>query len=138
MNKIKLHYDHRRKMRREHDSLRYGQLVFLSTLNVNNDPHNSVFSFARACPEETAIISINFHNNNTVYKLDLKNLLPIIDCDIHFNSVCYIEDWINETKGDFYFEGFGEKENERIRKQGVNGSSSSNGADSRMASGAVL
>jgi starch synthase len=29
--------------------------------------------------------------------------LPIIDCDIHFNSVCYIEDWINETKGDFYF-----------------------------------
>ena len=90
-------------MRSLHESLRYGSLIFLDSLTINNEPHNSVFAFSRTCPEETAIIAINFHNVNTSYKLDLKNLLPVFDFEINFNSVCFIEDWINETKGDFYF-----------------------------------
>jgi len=103
LSKIKLHYDHRRKMRAQHDSLRYGSLIFLNALTVNNEPHSSVFAFSRSIPEETAIVAINFHNSNTSYKLDLQSLLPMFDFEINFNSVCYIEDWINETKGDFYF-----------------------------------
>jgi len=90
-------------MRAQHESLRYGSLIFLDALTVNNESHNSVFAFARTCPEETAIIAINFHNISTSYKLDLKNLLPVYDFEINFNSVCFIEDWVNETKGDFYF-----------------------------------
>jgi hypothetical protein len=35
--------------------------------------------------------------------LDLKPLFPLFEFEINFNSICYIEDWITEEKGDFYF-----------------------------------
>jgi hypothetical protein len=33
----------------------------------------------------------------------MKSLLPLYEQEINFNSICYIEDWISEEKGDFYF-----------------------------------
>lgn len=30
-------------------------------------------------------------------------ILNLFDTEINFNSICYIEDWISEEKGDFYF-----------------------------------
>lgn len=62
LNKIKFHYDHRRKMRNIHESLRHGAMIYLNAFDINNDPHYNVFAFARFCPEETGIIAINFAN----------------------------------------------------------------------------
>jgi hypothetical protein len=69
LNKIRFHYDHRRKMRSTHESLRRGTLVYLDCYDSNNEQHHNVFAFARHCPEETGIIAINF--NNTSVKLIL-------------------------------------------------------------------
>lgn len=103
LNKIRYHYDHRRKMRSMHESLRYGKLVYLNVYDANNDSHQHVLSFARHLPEETSIIAINFNSNSCSFKLDLKPLFPLFELEINFNSICYIEDWITEERGDFYF-----------------------------------
>jgi len=33
----------------------------------------------------------------------MKPIIQLFDTQINFNSICYIEDWISEEKGDFYF-----------------------------------
>lgn len=103
LTKIRHHYDHRRKMRSMHESLRNGRLVYLNIFDSNNDTHSHVLSFARHLPEETSIIAINFSSTSCSFKLDLKPLFPVFEYEINFNSICYIEDWITEEKGDFYF-----------------------------------
>jgi hypothetical protein len=103
LTKIRYHYDHRRKLRSIHESFRRGKLIFLNVYDSNNDTHPNVLAFARHCPEETGIIAINFSATSSNFKLDLKPLLPMFECEINFNSVCYIEDWITEERGDFYF-----------------------------------
>jgi hypothetical protein len=75
LTKIKFHYDHRRKMRSIHESLRRGTMVYLDCFDNNNEQHQNIFAFARHCPEETGIIAINF--SNTAVK-SLINYLAII------------------------------------------------------------
>jgi|LauGreDrversion4_2_1035121.scaffolds.fasta_scaffold100723_3 hypothetical protein len=92
------------KMRRNHECLRRGKLVYLNALDSNNNPHPNVFAFARSLPEETGIIAINFKNYISTFQLDLNNLTNLFDKSvINFNTMCYIEDWIIEEKGDYYF-----------------------------------
>ena len=92
------------KMRSMHESLRRGSLVYLNAYDIQNQPHPNVFAFARVIPEETGIIAINFKNSVSTFQLDLKNLLNLFDKSVHnFNTMCYIEDWILEEKGDYYF-----------------------------------
>ena len=91
-------------MRRMHESLRRGKLVYLNAYDNVNQPHQNVFAFARCIPEETGVIAINFKNYVSTFQLDLKNLLNMFDKSaINFNTMCYIEDWILEEKGDYYF-----------------------------------
>lgn len=33
----------------------------------------------------------------------MKPILNTIGADINFNSICYIEDWMSEEKGEYYF-----------------------------------
>lgn len=91
-------------MRKNHECLRRGKLVYLNAYDSNNNPHSNVFAFARSIPEETVIIAINFKNYISTFQLDLKNLTNLFDKSvINFNTMCYIEDWIIEEKGDYYF-----------------------------------
>ena len=90
-------------MRAQHESLRHGSLIYLNALDSNNEQHKHVIAFARHSNSETGIIAINFSSQASSFKLDLKPLLPILDAQLSFNSICYIEDWILEERGDFYF-----------------------------------
>jgi len=112
-------------MRINHEALRIGKLSYLNVYDLNNNIHNNVFAFARSCTEETGIIIINFHSqtvninlilfslsfflfnflfkNKTSFHLDMKPIIQLFDTQINFNSICYIEDWISEEKGEFYF-----------------------------------
>lgn len=104
LTKIKFHYDHRMKMRKKHESLRRGKLVYLNAYDNNSKPHPNIFAFARYSPEETGIIAINFKNYVSNFELDLKNLLSIFDnSSLSFNTICYIEDWVLEERGDYFF-----------------------------------
>lgn len=47
LNKIHLHYEHRRKLRNEHECLRTGELIYLKTYNDKNEYHASVLAYAR-------------------------------------------------------------------------------------------
>lgn len=62
LNKIKFHYNHRRKMRISHESLRNGKLVYLNAFDINNNIHSNIFAFSRISEKETGIIIINFHS----------------------------------------------------------------------------
>jgi starch synthase len=103
LSKIRLHYDHRRKMRSIHESLRRGSLLFLDCYDLDEKPNYHVFAYARHCNEETGVIAINFHHTPVSYKLDMKPLLKNYNKEINFNAICYIEDWITEEKGELYF-----------------------------------
>jgi hypothetical protein len=92
------------KIRKKHESLRRGKLVYLNAYDNHNKPHSNVFVFARCSQEETGIIAINFKNTISHFELDLKNLINMYDkTNLSFNSMCYIEDWVLEEKGDYYF-----------------------------------
>ena len=97
-------------MRYTHECLRRGKLIYLNALDSNGKQHYGVFAFARQTPDETGIFAINFTENQTTFKLDLTNLLKVTDAqgnvtdeELNFNSICYIENWFSEEKGDFYF-----------------------------------
>jgi hypothetical protein len=66
LNKIKLHYNHRRKMRIDHDSLKNGELVYLNAFDTNNKIHNNIFAFSRISEKETGVIIINFHSQKVI------------------------------------------------------------------------
>ena len=100
LNKIKYHYDNRRKMRYVHESLRRGKLIYLNALDNTGKPHPGIFAFARQTQEETGIFVINFRENDTNFLLDLSNLLGK---EGDFNTICYIEDWEGDEKGEYYF-----------------------------------
>ena len=101
LNKIKLHYNHRRKLRYSHECLRRGKIIYLKALLPGGNEHPGVFAFARQSDEETGIFAINFTGDETNFELDLSNLLE--DENNNFNSICYIEDWLSDEKGDIYF-----------------------------------
>jgi len=110
LNKIKFHYNNRRKMRNNHESLRRGKLIYLKAIGSNGKEHPGVFAFARQGEDETGIFAINFTNDKTNFKLDLSSLLTtksddgsVFDEKNNFNSICYIEDWVSDEKGDIYF-----------------------------------
>lgn len=42
----------------------------------------------------------------------MKPILNTIGANINFNSICYIEDWMSEDKGEYYF--FKEMLNENL------------------------
>ena len=71
LNKIKLHYNHRRKLRYSHECLRRGKLIYLKALYPGGNEHPGVFAFARQSDEETGIFAINFTGDETNFELDL-------------------------------------------------------------------
>ena len=105
LTKIKLHYDHRRRMRNDHPCLRRGELIYLNTLDNDNKPHTGVFAFARVDSKETGIFAINFIGQETNFILDLTNILNKISphSKPHDNTICFIEDWTQDDKGDYFF-----------------------------------
>lgn len=99
IKRISYHYDNRRKLRNDHSVLINGDLIFL--------PHkgsNKVLSFCRndKDTQTTSIISINFSNKTESLDLDLKPLIERYDLS-NCNAICYIEDWVTNQKGNFYF-----------------------------------
>ena len=101
LSKIKYHYNHKRKMRFTHESIRRGKIIYLQSLDINGKPHPGIFSFARKCEDETGIFVMNFREYETNFILDLSTL---IGKDIDYNTICYIEDWDNENeRGEYYF-----------------------------------
>ena len=101
LSKIKYHYNHKRKMRFTHESIRRGKMIYLQALDINGKPHPGIFSFARKSEDETGIFIINFREYETNFILDLSTL---IGNDNDYNTICYIEDWDKENEeGDYYF-----------------------------------
>ena len=103
LSKIKYHYNHKRKMRFNHESIRRGKLIYLKALDNNGNEHPGIFTFARKTEEEIGIFVINFRENETNFSLDLSNLLGE-EINNDMNTICYIEDWDDENeKGEYYF-----------------------------------
>lgn len=106
LKKIRLHYEHRRKLRHEKAVLRDGKLIPLLAEHAGGF-HAQVLSFARIRrkdPTQMAIVAINFNNHNVYFHLNLKNLRYILDeIDQKLDkAVIKIEDWVGTTVNDYY------------------------------------
>ena len=91
-----------------HEILSKGKLTYLSALDNNNEPHKGILSFSRQTEDQTGIFAINLKDCETNFKLDFSNLFGFQNDDsksekTNFNTICYIEDWITDSRGDFYF-----------------------------------
>jgi starch synthase len=102
LKKIHLHYEHRRRLRKEKPVLRYGDLVILEAKH-SEGTHPHVFAFARFSPSETAVIAINFTDRNVSFYIDMNNLLPLMQKHYPPNIVVLFSDWILDGKKDYYF-----------------------------------
>ena len=103
LNRIKYHYNHKRKMRFNHESIRRGKLIYLQAFDKNRKPHPGIFTFARKTDEEIGIFIINFREKETNFSLDLTNLFGM-DINMDENTICFIENWDDENdKGEYYF-----------------------------------
>ena len=103
LNRIKYHYNHKRKMRFNHESIRRRKLIYLQSFDKNRNPHPGIFTFARKTDEEIGIFIINFREKETNFSLDLTNLFGM-DINMDENTICFIENWDDENdKGEYYF-----------------------------------
>ena len=98
LKKIIAHYDNRRKIRRDHQSLQSGKMIFL-----NHKGSDKIISFARYLKDcDTSIIVLNCSSKVESIELDLNNLKQFFDFS-NCNSICYIDDYVTNQKGQFYF-----------------------------------
>ena len=101
--KIKNYYNFVRKLRINHESISQGKLIFLKTLDKNNNLLNIILSFARQTSNEIGIFIINFNEEETTFNLDLSVLFGK---KIDLNTIIYVENWKKEKEeGKYYFFG---------------------------------
>lgn len=106
LKKIRLHYEHRRKLRHDNLVLREGKLIPLLAEHSEGF-HTHILSFARVRRREgteIAIVAINFNYHNVYFHINLKNLrymLEEIEQDLD-RAVVKIEDWVGTTVNDYY------------------------------------
>ena len=94
------------KIKSLHDILSKGKLIYLDTLNTNKERHQGVLAFARQTEDLTGIFAINLKDEETNFMLDFSNLFGMNREEsekANFNTICYIEDWLTDGRGDFYF-----------------------------------
>ena len=100
LTKIHFHYDHYRKLRSKHPCLKRGKMLYLKAMNNNGQIHPGVLAFARQTEEETGIFAINFRDQESNFLLDLK---PLVGEENNFDTICNIQNWDNEEKGEYFF-----------------------------------
>ena len=94
------------KLHTLHKLLSKGKLIYLNALDNNKEQHKGILAFARQTEEETGIFAINLKDNETNFMLDFSNLFGTDREEnekSNFNTICYIEDWLTDGRGDFYF-----------------------------------
>ncbi len=103
LKQIGVHYQHRRRLRREKMVLRYGEMVPLVARH-SKDWHSHVLAFARFSLIETAVITINLNDFEVWYYVDLQPLIPLFMKAYDANTVIMVSDWMDENNSsDYYF-----------------------------------
>ena len=100
LTKINFHYDHYRKLRSKHACLKRGKMLYLKAMNNNGQIHPGVLAFARQTEDETGIFAINFRDQESNFLLDLR---PLVGEESNFDTICNIQNWDNEEKGEYFF-----------------------------------
>jgi len=104
LNKIGLHYEHRRQIRQKLEVLRTGKLVSLLAEHQEG-LHSHVLSFARVAKNEMAIIATNFNEFNVYFSINLKNLKFLFDelgQEALEHCVIKIQDQIGNAFDEYY------------------------------------
>ena len=111
LKEIHLHYESRRRLRRDKAVLRYGKLVPLEARH-SEGTHSHVLAFARFSHAQTAIIAINFTDRDVSFFVDMSGLIPYFTKEYHMNTVVLFTDLMVENEKDYYF--INELVNEKI------------------------
>jgi len=103
LSKINTHYMHRRRLRKEKMVLRYGEVIFLSARDQNNDYQSDILSYARYSLMETMVIATNMSNEIKKFYVDMSQLLPTFKKAYTNNTVVMIKNVISDEKEPEYF-----------------------------------
>lgn len=100
IKKIKLHYQHRRKLRSEHEVLRLGKLIPL-VFKHEHGWHKQVVAFARCLNSEIAIVIINLNEHPVMGYVELAG----IDVYLNREGMCVytFTNWFENNVEAFYF-----------------------------------
>ena len=94
------------KLKSLYEILSKGKLILLEAYDNNKESHQNILAFARQTENETGIFVINLKDYETNFSLDFSNLFGLNHNEsekTNFNTICYIEDWLTDGRGDFYF-----------------------------------
>ena len=101
-----LNSENENKLKSLYEILSKGNIIFLEAFDNNKEPHKNILAFARQTEEQTGIFVINLKDYETNFSLDFSNLFGLNHDEsekTNFNTICYIEDWLTDGRGDFYF-----------------------------------
>ena len=98
LSKINLHYFHRRNLRKEKKSLKYGTFVQL-TAKHSQGVHDKIYAFARVCDTEIAIIACNLADYKVNFWIDTSPL----GGSLANSTFVEVQNWVPEGQSDFYF-----------------------------------
>jgi len=104
LNKIYLHYEHRRMLRDRLSVLRYGKMIPLLAEHAEGY-HSHVLSFARATGTDLAIIATNFNEFDVFFSINMKTLKFLfeeLEQDKIEHCVVKITDVIGSQMDDYY------------------------------------
>ena len=99
INKINDHYNKLRKLRLNHESIKYGKMLHLKTSDEEGTPLKGVLAFARQTNNEIGIFIINFRKEESNFFLDLS---PLFGKNVNSNTIICIKEWDKEEKGNYY------------------------------------
>jgi len=104
LSMINTHYAHRRKLRKEKMVLRYGEVIFLTGKDVQNNYLSDILAYARYSLLESVIIATNMSDKTQKFLIDMQNLLPTFKKAYPNNTVVMVKNIISE-QGDpeYYF-----------------------------------
>lgn len=95
---------HRRKVRREKMVLRYGELIFLTARDTQNQYLQDVLTYARYSLMETCIVATNMSEHQHKFYIDLSQLLHTFRQAYSNNTIVMIKNVINEViEPEYYF-----------------------------------
>jgi len=103
LSMINTHYAHRRKLRKEKMVLRYGECIFLTGKDTQNNYLSDILAYARYSLQETVIIATNMSNKNQKFIIDMQNLLPTFKKAYPNNTVVMVKNIINDLGDPEYY-----------------------------------
>ena len=103
LSQINTHYLHRRRLRKEKMVLRYGEFMYLTARDEQDNWQDSILAFARYSLMETVIIATNLSEQEKAFYVDAAALMPTFKRAYSNNTVVMVKNCLQDHSDPQYY-----------------------------------